>query len=70
MTSGIAVTRSPTNLWPLCAREGVHLGTPSKDSGTSISLLIVTERKSRIGGDESASYFILDNAIVDILSLI
>jgi hypothetical protein len=50
--------------------KGVLLGTPNKDSysGTSISSLMVTERKSSIGGNESASYVVPDDATVDILS--
>ena len=51
-------------------REGVLLGTPNEDSyiGSSISSLMAVERKSRIGGNESASYFVFNDVTVDILS--
>jgi hypothetical protein len=50
----------------------VLLGTPNEDkySGTSISTVDGLERKSRIGGDESALYVVPDNATADILSLL
>jgi hypothetical protein len=40
------------------------------DSGSSISSSMVAERKLGSQGDESASYVILDDATVDILSAI
>ena len=48
------------------------LGAPNKDSysGSSISSLMVAERKSRFRDDESASYIVPDDATTDILSLI
>jgi hypothetical protein len=48
----------------------VLLGTPNEDNyiGSSISSLMAMERKLRIEGNESTSYDVSNNAIVDILS--
>lgn len=52
----------------ICVRERVFLGTSREGSysGTSISSSMVIERKSRIGGDKSASYVVPDDATTDI----
>ena len=81
MTSVIVTTRSPLQgsissaggqLWPLSAREEVLLGTSNRDSyfGSSISSSMVAKRESRLEGDVSASYVVLDDATADILSSI
>jgi hypothetical protein len=51
---------------------GVLLGGPNEHSysRSSISLSMVTERKSRFGGNVSAFYVVLDDAIADMLSSI
>jgi hypothetical protein len=48
---------------------GVLLSDPNKDtySGSLISSLMVTERKSRFKDNEYASYVVPDDAIIDIL---
>jgi hypothetical protein len=77
MTSVIAVTRSPLQaaiLRPICGLylqgEGVLLGASNEDSysGSSISSLMVVERKSRFRDDESASYVVPDDVTADIFS--
>ena len=64
--------REAANLWPLSARGGVLLGASyeDNDSGSTISSLVVAERKSSFEGDKSASYVIPDDATADILSAI
>jgi hypothetical protein len=69
----IATIRLPlqvANLWPLSARDGMLLGTPNKDIffGSLTLSSMVVERKSRIGGNESASYVVPNDATSDILS--
>jgi hypothetical protein len=59
---------------PICGLylqgEGVLLGASNEDSysGSSISSLMVVERKSRFRDDESASYVVPDDATADIFS--
>ena len=59
-------------MWPLSAREGVLLGASNGDNyfGSSISSSMVTKRESRLEGDVSAFYVVLDDATVDVLSSI
>jgi hypothetical protein len=56
----------------LSARRGVLLGAPNEDSDfeSSISSSMAMERKTRSQGDKSASYVVLDDATIDILSSI
>lgn len=48
------------------------VSTPNEDSysWSSISSPMVTESRSRIGGDESAAYVVSDDTSVDVLSSI
>ena len=50
--------------------RGVLLGTPNEDSyiGPSVSSLMAMERKSRIEGNESASYIVPNDTTADIVS--
>ena len=80
MTSLIATTRSSLQVpistacgqfvaITVSVRGEVLLNTPNKDdySGSSILLLMVVERKLRMGGNEYASYAVPNDATVDIL---
>ena len=81
MTSMIAMTRSPLQaslssaggqvVAIICKGRGASR-RPNEDSysWSSISSSLVTERNSRLEGDESASYATPDNATIDILSSI
>jgi hypothetical protein len=54
---------------PLSARGGVLLGAPyeDNDSRSLISTSLVVERNSSSLGDDSATYVVSDDVIVDIL---
>jgi hypothetical protein len=59
---------------PICGlylqEEGCFWTYEESDSGSSISSLMVAERKLRSRGDESTSYVVPDDATADILSAI
>ena len=59
---------------PICGLylqgEGCFWTYEDNDSGSSISSSMVTERKIRSRGDESAPYVVPDDATADILSAI
>jgi hypothetical protein len=61
--------RQVANLWPLSTRGGVLLGAPYEDvdSGSSISLSMVTEMISRSRGDDSVAYVLTNDATANIL---